>query len=491
MLKTIKISDKNHCFWIYETRNKNASVENIKKNLESIEHSRFPESKTNCFSNFSEAKKVLMEKFTAETESNRPFVEIIFYFPKKISDVEQSFKTRNKELISALQPEIAIILKRDIQTRITEIPLEQPINFVEDIPIPSVNPQSEIPQDNNSPADIIVSFSLPAKFKNKIVLEGNTIQKIPYMDKPPALDGQLRWLSHQQFYEKFQCYFFEGLVSSAKSSFSQINRNRISDNLALAAYDRLQNPLDCFVICNMGEEVGYALFAFKDISAGTVLCIYSGEDLHSLDMRYVCDRTCAKQIGGFSRFMQHLPIYSQLHLAALQLTLTNPEFFSRTYNFSLAESKRIIKSERASIKLRYDEHIRDVELNKMHGEYDLDDIEFNASLIQKKQNGRFSLSTRLSDGTSSEIAYSNVMYNKVDMGNGMKVNFMEAMADIKAGEMVGFSYGRSYWQQLLLSQQPFLFTPKGEIIKPEGNYIYPGFKQLVQQPSPCSSLFLT
>ena len=133
------------------------------------------------------------------------------------------------------------------------------------------------------------------------------------MKKPPAQGGVLEYLNPDEFKDKFKCEYFEGVVVNNEKQIVATESD-FKDFRAKAAYERLINPLDSLVIAEMSSDIGCGLFTLKDIPAGTVICIYSGEyNPDSREFVYTCASIDAKNIGGFARFMQHQPISAEAH----------------------------------------------------------------------------------------------------------------------------------------------------------------------------------
>jgi hypothetical protein len=245
------------------------------------------------------------------------------------------------------------------------------------------------------------------------------LEAISYCDQPLSQQGaKIVSLSPQEFAKKFNCEYSESVHGAHKVNqnciaelFPENRRTVVTTALAEKIIERLNNPLDCLVICKM-DEVGHGLFTSCSIPAGVLLCVYAGEvkQQDTVDIKqdnYLYNLTTPlsqagtyvttpHKIGGMARFMQHLPQHP---------------------SSSDAE---------------------DEELN---------DVVFTDPNIR--------------------ITYQNV--------NNMLVNYfgtplilMFSATEIPAGTQLGFSYGQQYWR--MRNTHPRYFAPDGQLIPASAYY---------------------
>ena len=289
----------------------------------------------------------------------------------------------------------------------------------------------------------------------EILVEAKRLEKIPYSDKPLPQGGTIEYLSSEEFEKKLGFTYTESLQGDRKELskylkdkelLSQI-RNRMDLPKDEAVLERLANPLDCLVVCKMDDQVGHGLFASKDIPAGTVLFMYSGTieaaktyekgDEYtycwgSLNSNAIEKIVSAKQAGGLSRFMQHLPQDQERHKKHLKQEL-------------LKQFNPVLIAERG---INLDEFVE--ELMQQAKDHELEDVKFH-DLKMKEQ-----------------LATGNVHVCQTVI-NGVPVIACVAEYDIKAGEQIGFSYGESYWKTA--EKKPCYFLKDGNLI-PKTAYAY-------------------
>lgn len=286
------------------------------------------------------------------------------------------------------------------------------------------------------------------------IINAKKLEKIPYMDNPPAEGGEIAYLTEEEFKKKFKCEYTEGIVTNSVNTNQKIISERdFIGSRAKAAYQRLQNPLECLVICKMTHDTGCGLFTTEDIPMGTVLCIYSGEyDPNTKEHVYSSDAVNAAEIGGMARFMQHQPASKEGHKDYLMIGLKNYQLFALQENISEEEAKRKLSDTKYvndKIK-RYQSQIKE---NEFFGGYDFDQYSFKDKAL------------------IDQIAQSNIILEEVKMAD-LKINLMVASRDIKKNESIGFSYGIMYWKHPSIGHPPYLFTKMGQIILPENQYTY-------------------
>ncbi|MGB6976295.1 MAG: SET domain-containing protein-lysine N-methyltransferase [Gammaproteobacteria bacterium] len=160
----------------------------------------------------------------------------------------------------------------------------------------------------------------------KPLFPAKQLEKIPVADKPLSQGGKITYLSPEQFKEKFGCECTASIWGTEEqaSDYQKRWQKALSNSGKLTETElkilhRLDNPFEDAVICFIDEKVGYGLFAKKDIAAGTIIGVYSGtlgkaktfEEAHDA-YDYTLDKNAndivsAKEKGGITRFMQHLP----------------------------------------------------------------------------------------------------------------------------------------------------------------------------------------
>ncbi len=275
--------------------------------------------------------------------------------------------------------------------------------------------------------------------------------RIAIANKPLLLGGTVTYITPAEFKQQFRCDFTRSLwgdglrVAQYAGLARRIATNNLTglDSLQLAVIHRLANPLNNLVIGKISDRVGWGLFPQSDIPANTVFDIYSGEAVlsslqrtksayafglsKSLDMSMGIDLIDAERRGNLMRFMQHLPIDYHARCRAHMLRELA----------KLKEKPAQIDQFLTRIRLQYEEQ----------GENDpeLANIQFMSD----------------STGVPQHVATANVepLFCEID---GVKLLVMRSHCPIKAGEMLGFSYGSHYWEYKECS--PELFTRKGGLL---------------------------
>lgn len=168
---------------------------------------------------------------------------------------------------------------------------------------------------------------------NKVLFEGKSLARRAYSDRPLPQGGEVRYLTIEEFEKKFNFIYTESVFGKKEEfksySYETPQRHFPSRITPAVIKHRMQNPLDCFVICNMGPT-GHGLFTTKKLEEYTVLFVYAGEvrDATPNDGEYdygiiIADNLpsraiTAKRKGGLSRFMQHLPIDNEKYKKELK-----------------------------------------------------------------------------------------------------------------------------------------------------------------------------
>ncbi|PCH55947.1 MAG: hypothetical protein COC15_03825 [Legionellales bacterium] len=188
--------------------------------------------------------------------------------------------------------------------------------------------------------------------KSSDILVGKLLDKIPYMDDLPCNNPKITYLDSKEFAEKFNCEYFEGLISDT-ANYQRINFTGNDDYLLNAVLERLNNPLQSIAIINMGAKLGHGLFALENIPLGTVLGVYSGKIGLSKSSIYSYRGTDAKEYGGLARFMQHLPISIADNMAYFQKGLEDPKICAfGEVGCSIKKAKQLLKNDKPMFHLR-------------------------------------------------------------------------------------------------------------------------------------------
>lgn len=178
----------------------------------------------------------------------------------------------------------------------------------------------------------------------KSIIDDKTPAKIAYMENPPAEGGQIKYLTTEEFQQKFNCEYTEGVVVKQLTK-EPATESDFKDTRAKAAYDRLLHPLENLVICKMTNDVGYGLFTTEAIPMGTVICLYAGEyDPKTAEFVYSCGGINAARIGGVARFMQHQPISKDTHKAYLMQGLQDHRLFAIQENVPEEQAKTMLSN---------------------------------------------------------------------------------------------------------------------------------------------------
>jgi hypothetical protein len=286
----------------------------------------------------------------------------------------------------------------------------------------------------------------------KSIIVAETPAKIPYMDNPPAEGGEIKYLTPDEYKQKFNCEYTEGIVVKQLKR-EPANENDFKDARGRAAYERLLHPLEHLVICKMSHDIGYGLFTTEDIPMGTVICLYTGEyDPKTAEFVYSYGSINAAKIGGVARFMQHQPISKENHEAYLMQGLKDYRLFAIQENIP-EEQAKVMLNDSTFINKKVKEYRVKIEENDAFAGYDFEQYRFaDKQLI-------------------NQIAQSNVAIETTEVA-GVEVILMVASRDIKKNESIGFSYGVIYWQHPSIRKSPLLFGKTGQIILPEKGYAY-------------------
>lgn len=284
------------------------------------------------------------------------------------------------------------------------------------------------------------------------IIDAKISEKIAYMENPPAQGGEIQYLTSQEFQQKFNCEYSEGVVVT-KALQEPASEQDFRDTRAKAAYERLQHPLKSLVICKMTDEIGYGLFTTEEIPIGTVICIYAGaHDPSTTEFIYSYGEINAAKVGGFARFMQHQPISKSNHEAYLLQGLHNHHLFAIQKNIPAEKAKAMLDNT-SYVQEKRREYKEQLDENEAFGSYDFEQYQFSNKQL------------------ATQIAQSNVSIESTKVA-GVEVILMVASRNIKRNESIGFSYGVMYWQHPSIRKPPLVFTETGQVIPPENNYNY-------------------
>lgn len=262
------------------------------------------------------------------------------------------------------------------------------------------------------------------------------IEKPSYLwvaDRPPLLGGVPQKLPIAEVEAKFKFIYTESILASdeiAELPHGADTRSELTHIVNRYASDA-NAVIDKLVLCNMGDNVGWGVFARQDIPANTVLAIYAGEKvkrdeqlfdeygLESDDKNYT---TSASQYGGIARFFQHAPL-NPMHKAR---ALARKQTASRVKALQLAG--QYLQRMRESAKEAFIE---------------MDSLEF------------------LNPAAEKNMAWENTETENVCV-SGVNMRIFSARQTIPAGEPITFSYGIGYWAGR--DAVPELFERSGKII---------------------------
>lgn len=297
---------------------------------------------------------------------------------------------------------------------------------------------------------------------NKVLFEGKSLARIPYSDRPLPQGGEVKYLTIEEFEKKFNFTYTESVFGN-KEEFKlysyETPPNLFPSSITPAVIKhRMQNPLDCFVLCNMGPT-GHGLFTTKKLEEYTVLFVYAGEVRDATPDEGEYDygikiagnlpprAITAKQKGGLSRFMQHLPIDNEKYKKELKA------YISKQINAELLQAGNISLDDYA------DEFIRDY-----HIDHELPNKVFRKQSIRDR------------------VQESNVTLTQVTL-NGMPIIVCWTEPGIEANKQVGFCYGEQYWN--IVGKQPRYYKEDGRLI-PLSDYLHTPSAALLKNVNPLS-----
>jgi hypothetical protein len=277
------------------------------------------------------------------------------------------------------------------------------------------------------------------------LIVGKNPRKILVADKPLLQGGIPYQLTVEQFESKFGFIYSESLHGSQDDiSYLANNPHRlsaISETKNFLPQEQLQGLLDApledtFVICKINDEVGYGVFTKKAIPANTVLLIYAGEisDVYAADSKnaysygwaktdlYQADKAInALNVGGISRFLQHLPCDREKFKRNMESSL-RAQFGSEILRAKNIDLSQFVES------LMPAKGPSDVEFDRL--------LSHDPEL--KKQT------------VTDNISVQNAIVN------GVPVSVLRTNCDIPANAQLGFSYGPNYWESCNITPRYFL-----------------------------------
>lgn len=293
---------------------------------------------------------------------------------------------------------------------------------------------------------------------SSILLDAKKLDQITYSAKPlPQLkeSDSLSYLSVSEFEQKFKIQYTESLHGDLNEILPILENHQLLASLAAgrpdtptetAIIERMNNPLDCFVVCNMGPEVGYGLFTSKAIEENTVLFLYAGELAEPVayspereaDYAWLPQQSHgpiktinAACCGGLARFMQHLPIDFEKRKALLEAALEKIIAENPHYQ-QMMQLRNITVSSYVQDLLK--DSKKDDEVGGLH--------------FHEKAD-------------KAKLMTSNVKLCTVVV-SGIPIVIAMAEQNIPQNSQLGFSYGKQYW--LTAKKQPRYFNEDGLLI---------------------------
>lgn len=233
----------------------------------------------------------------------------------------------------------------------------------------------------------------------------------------------------------------------------------------------IQKTIDNFIIAKIDNNVGYGLFARRDINRGEVMCMYSGRVTESVPSKggYLCYGIDSSLIGGVGRFLQHLPFEMNEFFKYSFWKINNAKFTEWEMNWPEGEGK-----------LRMSEDWR---------RRKRDDLKVSMNEYNRNENDNFDFeSIRMERSPPSSIATANLTmvrtslfpYNYLDDVHITNNSFdvfpsdvsnlivLVAIRPIKQYEILGFDYGPQYWRsddiKKMAPRGPTLFDIWGNTI---------------------------
>ncbi len=263
--------------------------------------------------------------------------------------------------------------------------------------------------------------------KNRILELTNKQATIAIADKPLLLGGKVEHITIDEFEKKIGQPYLDRIDATELPINLSENHENITGNLTPRQLKKqlesiLNNPRQDLVICKINDSVGYGVFSSNDIPKDTVLCFFSGTLINSSKVKIETDHAIGyyglntsfstRNYRGIASFFQHLPT---------ALKFPDAKIFSQ-----LLQSMGQPVSE------------NDLKIND-----ELYSIEFIDKNVEKS------------------LAIANIRCEYVCY-NGIPVVLFVTDNPIKAGEQIGFNYGKDYW--LSRNLVPEFFDKSGSII---------------------------
>lgn len=261
---------------------------------------------------------------------------------------------------------------------------------------------------------------------NKILELTKKQTTIAIADSPLLLGGKVKHITIDEF-EKIIGQSYLDRIDARESpvylsdTYENIRGNLTSRQLKKQLESLFSNPRQDLVICK-NDPVGYGVFASNDIPKDTLLCFYSGTlincDQVKIDTDYAIEyyglntSFSTRYFRGIASFFQHFPT---------ALKCPDAKIFSQW----LQVMGQVVSE-------------NDLKLNE-----ELYSVEF------------------LDKGIEQSLAIANVRCEYVCY-NGNPVILFVTDSEIKAGEQIGFNYGKDYW--LSRNLVPEFFNKSGGII---------------------------
>ena len=274
-------------------------------------------------------------------------------------------------------------------------------------------------------------------------------------DSPLTSDRQIEKIDEDVIKERFNFEYRENVIIPDSLERKTRQQKRPHDIPWEKIQERLVSPLNNqLVVCFIDESVGYGLFTTTLIKAGTIIGLYAGnlEEISGIDdygmgIGDTSLRINAHQVGGITRFIQHMP--AKPHSSAEFLNKATKEAF--------------------------------VEIAKNHGIY-FQPQELNAlnkeAVLRETKATYFSQFTTLKPEQEDilegdplekilEIATANVKAFTTTY-HQKPILYFQAIRDIQPQEQLGLNYGCDYWAKR--GKIPHYFYQNGQIV-PRNQYI--------------------
>jgi len=165
---------------------------------------------------------------------------------------------------------------------------------------------------------------------NGSLVVAKLLPKIPYCVGPLHAKSTISYLTHQEYKDKFGgCEYTESVYGNKDTLKDYLHSQKIAELMKsrcvkqpdiAALRHRLENPHDGLVICKLDEPFNHCLFSSREIKAGEIIFLYSGDietpsanenniySLQWLPSEFNANKVIAAQKrGGLSRFLAHLP----------------------------------------------------------------------------------------------------------------------------------------------------------------------------------------